>query len=169
MKNAVQLLAQISFLSLSVLIAVTTSNAHADTLQSQWNKESATYEVPAPADLAPLANFEMTNLVSRTRNGRVEMKYTLPQELTGEKIEVRVRADRNNPNLLTGPLGHMECSGDDCAVHYPNADIYNTKVAKFLIDKGFSGTELDERLKVAQLFKSGDPAGVVHFRRKAAK
>ncbi len=166
MKITVRILDQISCLLLSILTASTASTSNADTLQSQWNKESATYEVPAPAELAPLASFEMTNLVSRTRNGRLEMKYTLPQELTGEKIEVRVRADRNNPNLLTGPLGRMECAGDDCAVHYPNADIYNTKVAKFLVDKGFTGTELNDRLKVAQLFKSGDPAGVVHFHLK---
>lgn len=148
------------FASISLVIP----NAHA-ARHGDWQEiEGVTYSVPVDEDLKPFAMFPM-QFKSRLRDGRLEVEYTLPLELTGHEISVQAKSVDDKLSSLSGPQCLMNCRDGDCAVNYQHLGIDPNVVKSYLASHGFSDPEIQSRMKVLGRFMGGDPAGIIHMPR----
>ena len=144
-----------------------------------WEKLQATYEAPAAPELAPYAFFPGMEIKRSAREGRVELEYHLPRELTGREVEIRAYALDQEGKRFSGPNCEMTCEGNRCVVQYPDLKLSEEEVRAYLTSRGIAGEELAARLKVFAYFNGsseipqvftaflrsggGNPAGVIHF------
>jgi hypothetical protein len=128
-----------------------------------WESLKATYEVPAPAALAPYAHFSDLVIKRREVNGKVQYYYDLPQELTGHPVRLDLNDVDGRGLLFRSSVSEMSCSGSDCETRYPGLKLDAGEVRSYLSSRGVSGAELDARMQVFARFEGGDPAGVIHF------
>ena len=128
---------------------------------------SATYEVPVTDDLKPFATFSINDIRSTDTNGRVEIRDTLPMQLTGIKNEIVLTSTAHTTNgtytNFSGPNGEANCNESACNVVYKNIKLDGAAVRQNFIAQGIGGLGLDKRMNVFASF-SGDPAGIFRFK-----
>jgi hypothetical protein len=142
------------------------SNAKADPALAV----KATYTVPVddPA-LTQYATFPITQISATTNpDMSVTMKYRMPQELTGQPVDVSFQGPAGDPapTLLTGPQGTMTCTGNTCQVAFnKNLPIDQAQVRGVISLISQDPTEQKNRLAVSEMFaNSGDgPHGVLIY------
>lgn len=129
---------------------------------------AATYEVPTAVALKDYARFELKDF-SKSREGHfVSIKYTLPEELTGEKqdIELSGIAEEGKTFLLFGEQADAEClnyaSTINCTIRYNDLEIDEAKALKAIRKISKSEEEVSGRVQVMRFF-STDPVGIISY------
>jgi hypothetical protein len=126
------------------------------------------YTVPAPQDLSSVASFKICYQVTTDTDGKLILRYHLPQEIVGANkagIELKQSGDVNAGFI---PFRGMNGSPDSancrkhgntlkCFVAYPGLD---TSGSDDYVKDHYTD-DLPQRLQVASLF-SADPVGVVY-------
>jgi hypothetical protein len=131
---------------------------------------SATYVVPVSEDLKPFATFPISDIQTKELNGElnghIQIRYTLPVQLTGAKNDVVFvstnKATNGTYTNFKGPNGEANCNESVCNLRFSNLKLDQAVVRQNFIDQGITGLELSQRMDVFAKF-SGDPAGLVHF------
>lgn len=143
-------------------LAIAPSSMAFDGLDGRWQRLDASYEVPAPKEFAPYANITVRDLRIRSFRGVLQLKYTIPQELTGTEVRIEV-VSNDQGRTFKGPLANFDCGATlkDCAGVYPNLKVDKAAVKAFLESNGVSGAELEARLKVVDFFIGKESADVV--------
>ncbi len=142
--------------------------AHADQKPyPEPGRGSARYEVPTEDEaLKDSAMYEIRDIRTRERDGVVQIRYSLPLELTGVKNEVRLESTGPSADgtftRFKGEKGAANCDALTCNVHYKNVKVDLPLVEKILVSQGLTGLDLKNRLKISEQF-GGDPAGIIHF------
>lgn len=132
------------------------------------SNHQGSYIVPAPAELAAVSAIPTEYEVGATAEGRLTLKYCLPEELTGSRpyhVNLVETADHGEWVDLRGDNGDSaRCSINSgsltCFVLYPGLLTDTNSVNEVLHTKYAGSSTLPLREKLATLF-SNDPKGVV--------
>jgi hypothetical protein len=150
------------------LLAATPSFALDKPYPEPVNGSHTSYQVPVSDDLKQYAEFPIIDAHSTEMpDGTVQIRYTLPLDLTGLKNEIVLTSTNKSTDgtytNFEGPNGAANCDEDSCNVRYRHLKLDADVVRKNLVGKGITGMELTQRMQVVASF-SGDPAGIVNFK-----
>ncbi len=130
-------------------------------------KAATTYEVPLDEnrqDLKPFSEITMTKAKMILKDGKVQLDYELPEELTGHKVRMKFESTKDVQGAsfsLDGSTGLGTCEERpleagiyDCEMGYNREDLQVKPVdVKKLLEKSYSDLEeITARTEVSEIF-----------------
>lgn len=128
------------------------------------------YTVPVDdASLSPFATQPVL-LDWRERNGKYQLDYDFPEELTGvsQRVSFEGQPAQDGSIELAGDLGSASCSADPtgagfvCTERFPQLEFDLARLERDFEQRGLPAIEIARRLEVASILQS-DPIGVLSF------
>lgn len=123
----------------------------------------AYYQVPVSEDLKEAALFPLYDI--KIQNVPVaEIRYSLPRELTGENISIRITqvGQENGLVLYSGEFAEAKCDIKECHLRYLNLTINEDARTQFIEKVAKSPAHAQKLKTIADIF-SNDPIGIVLF------
>ena len=122
---------------------------------------TADYLVPTNDPTLKLFNSFKIDIQCIVENKSILIKYSYPQELSGDLIEFTMRQSQFDPDLYFGSNSEMKCNSTSCTVHYYNLTYNEIALKNHLKEMGLKETdsEFNSRLQVA-FANHSDPGGV---------
>ncbi len=124
------------------------------------------YMVPMDDQKDSSESFIMKNISYRRCGDSVQVKYELPQDLTGAKNVVRMAGSfqhATNTLELSGPQGQASCvprtdGAMKCDVKFQKLELNPGQAAELLNQKNLNSNDLQKKLEAVGRF-SGNPVG----------
>ena len=132
--------------------------------------ESASYYVPVPDALEPFATYPVEGVRFEREGTDVEIRYRFPRWLNGKGdgivLEGTMAAHTTEFAVLVKDMGSGMCERQanrfECYEHLPNLDVDREKAEREMSDAGLGRDEIEQRLRVTDLFQA-DPIGILEF------